>query len=224
MAADLHLQSGTLRFKFEVESKFRVPPDFKGLLEKKGAKLLQQTQFTDVYFDAPNHELSLTGRWLRKRDEKWELKIQKLKHDLRVESNREIENEGEIVNELVEILKAQCGNVDRGCTSVEELVQSTCCKQIACFTTRRTVYEMPNGVIIDLDQASFGYEVGELEVVVPSEKDIDLAKETIKKTARLLGIECRIAVPGKLEEYISQNCRSHYEQLVKHGCFIDREC
>lgn len=35
-------------------------------------------------------------------------------------------------------------------------------------------------------------------------------------------IECRIAVPGKLEEYLSQNCRSHYNQLVKNGCFIDR--
>ena len=35
-------------------------------------------------------------------------------------------------------------------------------------------------------------------------------------------IECEIAVPGKLEEYLSQNCRSHYDQLVKNGCFIDR--
>ena len=36
------------------------------------------------------------------------------------------------------------------------------------------------------------------------------------------GVECKIAVPGKLEEYLSQNCRSHYDQLVKNGCFIDR--
>lgn len=38
----------------------------------------------------------------------------------------------------------------------------------------------------------------------------------------LPGIECTNAVPGKLEEYLSQNCRSHYDQLVKNGCFIDR--
>ena len=38
----------------------------------------------------------------------------------------------------------------------------------------------------------------------------------------LSGIECKIAVPGKLEEYLSQNCRSHYDQLVKSGCFIDQ--
>ena len=36
------------------------------------------------------------------------------------------------------------------------------------------------------------------------------------------GLECRIAVPGKLEEFLSQNCRSLYEELVKSGYFIDR--
>lgn len=50
---------------------------------------------------------------------------------------------------------------------------------------------MPNGVTIDLDQASFGYQVGELETVVSSEKDISLARETIQKTARILGI-CKL--------------------------------
>lgn len=83
----------------EVESKFRVPPDFEKVLELKGAKLMRQTTFTDVYFDAPNHELSLNGYWLRKRNNKWELKIQKLKIERWIESNREIEDENEIINE-----------------------------------------------------------------------------------------------------------------------------
>ncbi|XP_078365734.1 thiamine-triphosphatase-like [Oculina patagonica] len=222
MAADL--ECGTLRSpqKIEVESKFRVPPDFERLIQIKGAKLLQQTSFTDVYFDSPNHELTLSGLWLRKRDLKWELKIQKLKKKYWIESNCEIEDETEIVKELLGRLTAHYPNVDRGCTSVEDIIQNTCCKQIACFSTHRTVYEMPNGVLIDLDQACFGYRVGELEVVVTSEKDIDLAEETIQKTATLLGIECKIAVPGKVEEYLLQNSRSHYEQLVKNGYFIDR--
>ena len=194
MAADLHLECGTLRSpqKFEVESKFRVPPDFETLIQMKGAKLLQQTSFTDTYFDTPNHELSLSGRWLRKRGHKWELKIQKLENESWIESNCEIEDEAEIVNELLRVLTALYSNVDRAtCSSVEDIIQNTCCCQIARFTTHRTVYEMPNGVLIDLDQASFGYQVGELEVVVASEKDIDLAKETIQKTARLLGMHKR---------------------------------
>lgn len=187
MAADLHLQSVETLQKFEVESKFRVPSGFEKLAQMKGAKLLQRTAFTDVYFDAPNHELTLTGRWLRKRDSRWELKIQKLKNEHWIESNCEIEDEAEIVNELLKTLTARYSNVIRDCTS-EDIIQSTCCKQIASFTTRRTVFEMPNGVLIDLDQASFGYQVGELEVVVAKEKDIELAKENIQKTARLLGM------------------------------------
>lgn len=188
MAADLHLHCGETPHKFEVESKFRVPPGFEKLAKAKGAKLLQQTTFTDVYFDAVNHDLTLTGRWLRKRDSKWELKIQKLKNDLWIESNCEIEDEQEIIKELLKTLTARYSNVIGDCASVEDITQSTCCKQIASFTTRRTGFEMPNGVLIDLDQASFGYQVGELEVVVANEKDIDLAKETIQKTARLLGM------------------------------------
>lgn len=117
MAADL--ECGTLSTlqspqKFEVESKFRVPPDFERLIQMKGAKLLQQTSFTDVYFDSPNHELTLSGLWLRKRDLKWELKIQKLKKEYWIESNREIEDEGAIVNELLRRLTAYYSNVDRG--------------------------------------------------------------------------------------------------------------
>lgn len=188
MAADLHLQSVETLQKFEVERKFRVPSGFEKLAQMKGAKLLQWTAFTDVYFDAPNHELTLTGRWLRKRDSRWELKIQKLKNEHWIESNCEIEDEAEIVNELLKTLTARYSNAIRDCTSVEDIIQSTCCKQIASFTTRRTVFEMPNGVLIDLDQASFGYQVGELEVVVAKEKDIELAKENIQKTARLLGM------------------------------------
>ena len=188
MAADFHLHCKETPHKFEVESKFRVPPGFEKLAKTKGAKLLEQTSFTDVYFDAVNHDLTLTGRWLRKRDSKWELKIQKLKNDLRIESNCEIEDEGGILNELRKTLKARYSNVIRGCTSIKDIIQSTCCKQIASFTTRRTVFEMPNGVLIDLDQASFGYQVGELEVVVANESDIEMAKETIQKTARLLGM------------------------------------
>ena len=189
MAADLHcgvIENYTE--KFEVERKFRVPPKFRETLETNGARPLRETVFTDIYFDAPNHELTLAGYWLRKRDQKWELKIQKLKNfQCGIESNTEIEDEREIVDKLCKRLTAYQSNVERNC-SVEVFVQTTCCQQIACFSTFRTSYEMPNGVIIDLDQASFGYQVGEMEVIISSEKDVDVAKETIQKTARILGM------------------------------------
>ena len=44
----------------------------------------------------------------------------------------------------------------------------------------------------------------------------------LTKLLTCLGVDCEIAIPGKMEEYLSQNCRSHYEQLVKNGCFVNR--
>lgn len=109
MAADLH--SGTRSVnsprKFEVERKFLVPPDFKQTLKTNRAWLKREIEFTDVYFDTPNNELTFAGFWLRKRDQKFELKIQKLK-DFQdgIENYTEIEDEREIVSQLSRLLKA----------------------------------------------------------------------------------------------------------------------
>lgn len=119
MAADLHSETRTVNSprKFEVERKFLVPPDFKHTLETHGAWLKREIEFTDVYFDTPNNELTLAGFWLRKRDQKFELKIQKLK-DFQdgIENYTEIEDEREIVSQLSRLLKAFFGNIDRDCT------------------------------------------------------------------------------------------------------------
>ena len=53
MAADSHGESEhttQTSMKFEVERKFRMPPNFKEILKKKGARLLQEITFSDVYF------------------------------------------------------------------------------------------------------------------------------------------------------------------------------
>lgn len=47
---------------------------------------------------------------------------------------------------------------------------------------------MSNGVMVDVDQASFGYQVGEIEILVSSFEEVAVAKETILKTAKLLGM------------------------------------
>lgn len=191
MAADLLDKREEATVNFEVETKFRLPANFKEILETKGARLLRDTTFTDVYFDAPNHELTLAGYWLRKRGDKWELKIQNLR-DYRcgIESNTEIEDEKQIVTKLSRRLTGgrQSKSGEISSCSVEEFIHRTSCKQLACFNTQRTVYAMPNKVTIDLDQTNFGYQVGELELVVSSERDIILAQETIRKTASILGM------------------------------------
>ena len=39
----------------------------------------------------------------------------------------------------------------------------------------------------------------------------------------LSGVESETTIPGKIEAYLSQHCRIHYEQLVGNGCFINVE-
>lgn len=53
---------------------------------------------------------------------------------------------------------------------------------------------MSNGVMVDLDQASFGYQVGEIEILVSSFEKVAVAKETIRKTAKLLGMHAQLLV------------------------------
>lgn len=62
-----------------------------------------------------------------------------------------------------------------------------CC--FAEFTTTRRSFTLKgeDGVKIDLDQADFGYHVGEIEVLVPEGGDIQSAQEKIRHTAQRLG-------------------------------------
>ena len=157
-----------------------------------GAKLIQETTFKDVYFDSPKHELTLSGCWLRKRNQRWELKIQKLKRRHKwIESNSEFDNEREIAAELLIRLPGDCLNIDRELTrslNVKDILKRTQCMEIASFATCRSVYQMQNGGTIDLDEASFGYKVGEVEVIVSDDEDIALSKETIQETLEPLGM------------------------------------
>lgn len=58
----------------------------------------------------------------------------------------------------------------------------------AAFTTVRRSFTLEEeGVQIDLDQADFGYHVGEIEVLIPEGGDLQAALEKIERTAHKLG-------------------------------------
>lgn len=62
---------------------------------------------------------------------------------------------------------------------------------LRCFaeftTVRRSFTLEEDGVQVDLDQADFGYSVGEIEVLVPEGGDVQSAMEKICRTAQKLG-------------------------------------
>ncbi|XP_029517016.1 thiamine-triphosphatase [Oncorhynchus nerka] len=87
------------------------------------------------------------------------------------------------------------------------------------FTTQRCSFTFggegdESGVRVDLDQADFGYCVGEIEVLVPQGEDIQSALRKIEKTAQRLGLSGDQRVQGKMDVYLQRYCPEHYAKLL----------
>lgn len=96
--------------------------------------------------------------------------------------------------------------------SLEGLEASGRVRSFAEFETKRTKYEIDN-IIIDLDEADFGYSIGELEVLVDSPNEAAAAENRIKALADLLQLNAVGVVRGKLIEFIKRNDPAHYDAL-----------
>lgn len=154
---------------------------------------VHQRQFHDKYFDNPKFALTLRDMWLRERQGCWELKCPTL-----VETNvaaelctryKEITNLSDIQMRVKEVI-ADCEDGERSSSLQDE--QSWLKKlNLSCFaeftTTRQSFVLQEEGVQVDLDQADFGYSVGEIEVLVPEGGDMNSALEKIERTAQKLG-------------------------------------
>lgn len=161
-----------------------------------------QRQFIDQYFDTPEFNLTLRDMWLRKRKGCWELKCptavertdetggEHSKAAALCTRYKEITNLPEIQLRVKEVIK-DVGEDSEASSSQED--ESWLSKvNLVCFaeftTVRRSfTLEEEEGVQVDLDQADFGYHVGEIEVLVPEGGDVQSALEKIERTARKLG-------------------------------------
>ncbi|KAF7667328.1 hypothetical protein LDENG_00067470 [Lucifuga dentata] len=89
---------------------------------------------------------------------------------------------------------------------------------LGCFaeftTVRRSFTLEREGVQIDLDEADFGYHVGEIEVLVPEGGDVKSALEKIERTAQKLGLTGDQQVEGKMNVYLRKNHPEHYAKLL----------
>lgn len=74
---------------------------------------------------------------------------------------------------------------------------------------------------VDLDCTDYGYLVGEVELVVDREEDIDVAQQLIKRTIEQITDttydERKATALGKLELYMIRNRKEHFEECVRHG-------
>lgn len=138
--------------------------------------------------------------WLRKRQGCWELKCptaplgtgrdvsgEQCKAAALCTRYKEITNLADIQLRVEEVIKEQG-------TETSSSVQDGCWlskMNLVCFaeftTVRRSYRLQQEGVKIDLDQADFDYNVGEVEVIIPEGGDVQSALEKIEQAAWKLG-------------------------------------
>ncbi|XP_008291000.1 thiamine-triphosphatase [Stegastes partitus] len=214
----------------EVERKFLCNADTLKTLEEIGV-CVGQRDFRDQYFDTPEFDLTLRDMWLRKRKGCWELKCPTAASSGTAELSgeqsqaaalctryKEITNLPEIHLIVKEVVKDSCEvreTEESGSEGEESWLSSMNLVCFAEFTTVRRSFTLEEeGVQIDLDQADFGYHVGEIEVLIPEGGDVQSALEKIRKTAQQLGLTGDQRVEGKMNVYLKRNHPEHYAKLL----------
>ncbi|XP_043960144.1 thiamine-triphosphatase [Gambusia affinis] len=211
----------------EVEQKFLFDSDTLKAIEDIG-DCVGQKQFHDQYFDTPDFQLTLRDVWLRRRKLSWELKCPIDPVNGAAEPGREqslctrykeITNLPEIYQRVREVIKDTREDCDADVPPSDEDDSWLSKLELCCFaeftTTRRSfTLKGEDGVKIDLDQADFGYHVGEIEVLVPEGGDIQSAQEKIRHTAQRLGLNEERRVEGKMTVYLKRYRPEQYAILL----------
>ena len=180
------VESGVLQsHPIEVERKFQVTNfDEKKLLQANG-KLMSELTFEDEYYDNNSYDLILMDCWLRKRNLKWEFKIpvNRDPNQLYMSTQfQELEDEEDIRKELYKLIKSEAQ-----VTENQGIIEEFKLKPFATFTTTRKSYSLPAGCTVVIDFTSFGYSVGEIEMMVNDNSEIGEAIDRINTIAGELG-------------------------------------
>ena len=187
----------------EVERKFQLEKDSVSKLQGQGAKLLKECSFTDVYYDTTDYRLTRNDHWLRKRNGQWQLKCppEVRRRDTPSTQYVEYDNEETILKTLQVPLDKELSLAASGlpsvtdtssaistslCSNLQGLVEKASLNEFAQYTTHRKTYVL-DGFTIDLDLTDFGFQVGEIEVVVADESRITEALHQIDELAVKLG-------------------------------------
>eukprot|EP00624_Nannochloropsis_granulata_P002372 evm.model.NODE_22070_length_83641_cov_42.053585.2 len=228
--------------RLEVEAKFALPADRVALEEKilaSGGELKGAVIFTDIYWDLPGEVFSLANVWLRQRSGIWELKVPAVEgghpNQQPIACYREILGRADITAWLVAAFPAMLRPLAH--LPLTELLEKAGAYHMASYTTERSKYVIPclggeeggrGGGIgerqmlrIDVDDASFGFGLVEIEELVASQDDIAAAEKRIERCAReQLGLEgVESLMRGKLEEYILKHDPAHHARLVERQVF-----
>ena len=217
-----------------------------------GGSEIGSVSFTDTYYDTPSCALTARDVWLRKRDDTWELKIPILGDDRRSGGERsvfrEVRGASGVSFALGEILGFEADDVDESVCdtdtkgdgfqetrggSLETAGPASDSKRLeraltrrnlspfASFQTFRSKFKL-RGASVDVDAASFGHTVVEVEVLCAHTRDVPKAEELVDSVASALALKDIGATGGKLETYIRRRCPEQLATLVENGILKER--
>lgn len=216
------------RPQLEVEYKFAVPAATRARLlaaaEAAGAEVCERT-FRDEYYDDGASGMTLSDRWLRRRDGRWQLKVPV---GMRGGGRggmfvyREVEEEEMVWEEL--------GRRERRAAGLE------------CFArleTRRTEFAVPGlgvggvePIVVVMDccrgfggggDEAFVHGVGEVEIVVRDERRVEEARRKVLRFCEENGIGGGEGArgegegAGKVETFLRERRPVMHARLVKAG-------
>ena len=165
-------------------------------LNEMGARMIKAQCFHDVYFDTNDFKLALSDFWLRQRDGRWELKCpppNRHEGDPMATQYAEYTQQVDIVKAVTPVLQPTKDEheplkvINPDLMSVSQVVESFGCCEIANYRTDRKTYSVQD-FRVDLDSADFGFQVGEIEVLVSDERKISDALHQIRGLAQKLGL------------------------------------
>lgn len=199
----------------EVEKKFLLSEqDEQHLLA--GAELIAEKSIVDAYYDDPVHSLTLRDHWLRRRGDRFELKVPLVAGDnaptAMANQYYELETDDEI-RAAIELS-----------TNGESLADDLARNGLASFITARTMRRsyVKDGFTIDVDRVTFddtdfAYAISEIELLVEDKADAPAAVERIVAFAQYHGLRTDQAVIGKVGAYLEKVRPEHYQKLVEGG-------
>lgn len=189
----------------EVEKKFILREGDKEQLIA-GAELVGKKEYKDTYFDTDEYILGKSDKWLRSRNNQFELKIS-VNPDRSVNQYRELYSEDEIRQAL---------DLPKKKTLAEDLA-SAGYKPYGSWVVNRTTYKRGD-FKIDFDEMDYGYQMVEIELNVNTEAEVPKVAQKILDFVRECGLDMSI-VPGKNEAYLKKHDPKHYQALVEAGIF-----
>ena len=219
---DLVMTKGPTKRKplIEVERKFQAPEDvggFRIMVEALGGRDLGQLTIKDEYYDTQACDLTRKDMWLRKRGATWEFKVPADGAPARSGGERTSFQEIIGAPAVTAALAAKAPKLFRSDYDIETVLMRAECKVFAEFETVRSKFHL-HDCTIDVDIASFGHAVMEIETLVESSDDVPKAHDSIQRVADLLqATPLPPQTGGKLESYIRRFCPTALDILVDNG-------